>query len=603
MKKFLLSLAVIAASSLALGAQETLTICDGQATESHVPINTLWWDNAATQSQTIFPASLIEDMEGGQITSMKFYLSGTGVQFSGGKCKISLGVTEQTAFSYAVGISDLTVVATDVTAPEVGSTEFEIVFDTPFTYDGGNLVFECQMTEAGTYKTCYFLGESQNTNTAFSRSDTYNFLPKTTFSYTKEVVEYAARVTPESLDFGKVKIGMDGTLNVTLKNRGVNAFTPAVTLAAPYSTTYEAAELAGGESVEIPVKFAPTEVGEFNGTMTIDCGEAGTLEVELNGLGSDEQELTVCDGTNTNAYLPVYGLWVDDADTYSQMIYPAEMLEGLEGATITGIKFYPVGSVAFKNCVLSMSMAETDVTVYERESAVSVPTNLVTELTTTVENLAIAGGETELVFDFDVPFTYNGGNLAIQTDVETKGTYGSTNFYGENQAGYTGWCQWRSSNMIVSFLPKMTVIYKVETPVEEPITVAGTVVDEENNPLEGVSVTLTVNEGRTSYTATTDAEGAYTMDVTPVEGATYDMTFEKEGYVAQTLEGVDLENVPEVVLVKDPNTAISTINASNVASVKYIDAMGRVSDRPFKGVNIVVTTNADGTTTTTKVVK
>ena len=93
------------------------------------------------------------------------------------------------------------------------------------------------------------------------------------------------------------------------------------------------------------------------------------------------------------------------------------------------------------------------------------------------------------------------------------------------------------------------------------------------------------------------------MEVTPVEGATYDMTFSKDGYKTQTLENVDLENVPVVVMEEEGNpTAISVINV-NAASVKYIDAMGRVSDRPFKGVNIVVTRNADGTTTTTKVVK
>ena len=153
----------------------------------------------------------------------------------------------------------------------------------------------------------------------------------------------------------------------------------------------------------------------------------------------------------------------------------------------------------------------------------------------------------------------------------------------------------------------LTVTYTMPSVEPQVVTVAGTVTDVENNPLEGVNVTLTVNapskEEPTSYTATTDAQGAYTMDVTPVEGATYNMAFAKDGYEAQTLEDVDLENVPTVVLVEDNPTAISTINAGNAVSVKYIDAMGRVSDRPFKGVNIVVTTNADGTTTTAKVVK
>ena len=607
MKKFLLSLAVIAAGVMSVSAQQTLTICDGTATNTNVPINTLWWDNAATQSQTIYPAALISDLEGTQITSMKFYLNATGVLFSGGKCQISLGITDKDAFVNAIGITGLTVVAAEVTAPETGSTEMEIVFDAPFTYEGGNLVFECQMTEGGTYKSSSFLGESQTSNTAFSRNTTYNFLPKTTFTYTKEEVDYAAKVSPESLDFGKLNIGMDKVMNVTVKNRGTKAITPAVTLAAPYSTTYEAAALASGETVSIPVKFAPTEIGEFNSTMTIDCGEAGTFEVALSGVGADEHELTVCDDTQTNEYLPFYGFWFDGEGTYSQMIYPAEMLEGLEGATITGIKFYPQGTVACKNGSVSLSIAETDVTTYERESAIAVPSNLVTDLTAVVEALAIAGGEEVVEFTFDQPYTYNGGNLAIQTEVVTKGTYGRTYFYGSNQAGYTGWCEWRSSNAIVSFLPKMTVTYTMPSVEPQVVTVAGTVTDVENNPLEGVNVTLTVNapskEEPTSYTATTDAQGAYTMNVTPVEGATYNMAFAKEGYEDQTLEDVDLENVPTVVLVEDNPTAISTINAGNAVSVKYIDAMGRVSDRPFKGVNIVVTTNADGTTTTAKVVK
>ena len=78
----------LVACTMGLQAQNTLTICDGTATNTSVPINTLWWDNASTQSQTIFPAALLANMEGAQITSMKFYLNATGVQFSGGKCNI-----------------------------------------------------------------------------------------------------------------------------------------------------------------------------------------------------------------------------------------------------------------------------------------------------------------------------------------------------------------------------------------------------------------------------------------------------------------------------------------------------------------------------------
>ena len=41
----------------------------------------------------------------------------------------------------------------------------------------------------------------------------------------------------------------------------------------------------------------------------------------------------------------------------------------------------------------------------------------------------------------------------------------------------------------------------------------------------------------------------------------------------------------------------------NVVGVKYVNAAGVVSDRPFKGVNIVVTEYSDGSRTTVKMIK
>ena len=39
---------------------------------------------------------------------------------------------------------------------------------------------------------------------------------------------------------------------------------------------------------------------------------------------------------------------------------------------------------------------------------------------------------------------------------------------------------------------------------------------------------------------------------------------------------------------EEVSTAIRDLSAAGDGSVRYIDPMGRVSDRPFKGVNIVV---------------
>lgn len=609
MKKFLLSLALVFASALALGAQETetITVGEGTNTSSIVPLNMMYWDSEGTTTQVIYNASLIDDMKGGTITAIKFYVNGSFTKVADAKCQLSMGTTDQNEYASATAITGLTVVSPEIVSPESNVTEVEFVFDTPFVYEDGNLVFECKVTTAAGWKSNNFIGASQDEKVSMSRNSTYNFMPQTTFTYVPATLEdYEAWVSANELNFGKAQLGTEKVMNVTLKNKGANAFTPAITLEAPFSTTYEAVELASKQSVEIPVKFAPTELGEYTGTMTINCGEAGTLNVTLKALCPNEFELTVCDGDSQNQYAPIYGYYCDTQGTFVQMLYPADMLADVVGNKITGIRFYPAGPISVGTPTIELSLKDTEETAFEAASAIAVPDNLITDLTT-VSTITLENGQQGLQFDFDQPYTYDGGNLAVQTLVQTKGVFARTYFYGVNQETNTSYAQWAETggyNQMITFLPKITVIYtENETPVVEPITVTGTVVDEENNPLEDVNVTLTVNESRASYTATTNAEGAYTIDVTPVEGATYDMSFAKEGYLAQTLNDVDLENVPTVVLVEDNPTAISTINAGNVVSVKYIDAMGRISDRPFKGVNIVVTTNADGTTSTTKVVK
>ena len=70
-------------------------------------------------------------------------------------------------------------------------------------------------------------------------------------------------------------------------------------------------------------------------------------------------------------------------------------------------------------------------------------------------------------------------------------------------------------------------------------------------------------------------------------------------------------NTPGYVCVDDfnsPNpgtsTGVNNVNAGKqVATVKYVNIAGVMSDKPFDGVNIVVTTYSDGSKATTKVIK
>ena len=80
----------------------------------------------------------------------------------------------------------------------------------------------------------------------------------------------------------------------------------------------------------------------------------------------------------------------------------------------------------------------------------------------------------------------------------------------------------------------------------------------------------------------------------PFEEITIDTTDPElaVGYILQ------LSDDPVVV------TEVSTVKTNaQVASVKYINVAGMVSDRPFEGINLIETTYTDGTRTVTKVVK
>ena len=106
MKKFLLSLAVIAAGALSLGAQETttLTVADGTNSNNH-PFNMLYWDSENTTTQVIYNATMLDEMMGGTINSVKFYVSGSFTEVVNTITQISIGTTEQNAFESATPIT------------------------------------------------------------------------------------------------------------------------------------------------------------------------------------------------------------------------------------------------------------------------------------------------------------------------------------------------------------------------------------------------------------------------------------------------------------------------------------------------------------------
>ena len=465
----LLSAALIALASFVPSQAETLLINDGTDTNQHSPIDGYDFDVTDLRVQTIYPEAQVAQMAGTFITSMKFYIADEGGNvFNGTQLGVYLGTTTQTGYvSYsATPIEGLTHVG-DVTL-NVGDTEVLVVFDTPFAYDGGNLVVETTKPGEGPGShSMYFYGVANNNNYNVLVKRTWSnytdaFYPKTTFEY--EVLEDLAILSTRDLAFGKIYPEQTAELTFTLKNGGQNAFTPVFgTLEAPFSITPAAAEIAPGETVEYTVTFAPADLGEFTQNLAIDCGAAGQFEVAISGACVEvPAEIVVCDGGNTNNSLPVYGYYYDEA-SHAQMIYPAAELSALAGKKINRVTFHPTAPLQLTGGKLQLSFKAVEVDGFDTY-------DLLTDFNV-VATVVPAVGDTELTFVLEEPYEYEGGNLAIECKAIETGNYVQTAFEGKNMGANVSLYYYGRYNSSAKseFLPKITFGYvKEDAPVVNP---------------------------------------------------------------------------------------------------------------------------------------
>ena len=177
MKKFL-RLLLLAALMVPLGARattDTLTVADGSATSSYLPIYGLWAD-ADQHNQMIYPASMLTEMIGQNIIGLNFTISG------GFSCNAVVSMA-------IVPDSTLSGIITDVTLVQVWSGDatgqMMLEFTNAFAYSGGNLLIDIQ-TEAGSYSSSSCTGISRTGAAYYSYNGSQNsagFLPQATFIY------------------------------------------------------------------------------------------------------------------------------------------------------------------------------------------------------------------------------------------------------------------------------------------------------------------------------------------------------------------------------------------------------------------------------------
>ncbi|MBR5983111.1 MAG: fibronectin type III domain-containing protein, partial [Bacteroidales bacterium] len=171
-----------------------LTVADGTTTNGYVPVYGFYAD-AYLKAEFVIPAAQIEDMTDGEISQMKFYATQASVSWGSANFTVFLKEVESETLSAFSGTENATIVYTG--SLSISDTVMSVTFNTPYTYNGGNLLVGVYNTEEGDYVTSTWKGVNTTGGTAFqgysysslaSISGTQrSFIPKTTFTYTPYV--------------------------------------------------------------------------------------------------------------------------------------------------------------------------------------------------------------------------------------------------------------------------------------------------------------------------------------------------------------------------------------------------------------------------------
>ena len=330
--------------------------------------------------------------------------------------------------------------------------------------------------------------------------------------------------------------------------------------------------------------------------------------VAVMAFAANAATLTVAEGTTTNGHVPMYGLYCDTQGTISQVIYPADMLTDMVGKQITEIKFYASSEISpnLEGCLMNFALK----IVEENEFAASAVYEIAEgDIYGTVSP---AVGETEFVLTLNQPFTYEGGNLLISTEViETSGWKG-TYFYGI-ETGLYGACYQYSTSYSPSvcyreaFLPMTTFTYEdgqVTPPEPTEKTGAPTFNGYTTDGIHAYFVELVETEPSVIYYRV-----QYGHDGEFTEWAEYEdiLSFTEDGWYrveAYAVAPGKLESDPIAYeFVVSPVTGLSELlNGKTVANVRYFNMAGQEMQEA-NGMTIVVTTYTDGTTNSVKVMK
>ncbi len=445
-KKHLLLLLLLAlVAPWAANAQGILTVHDGTTTNSYVPIEGYWTD-AYNKCEIVYPASELNAMASGTITSLKFYSSNSNVSWGNASFQVFLTEVEGTTISTFAGPG--TVVYQGALSVS-SSNEMNVEFTTPYVYNGGNLLIGVYETTTGSFSSCPWYGETVNgasvqghsSSSLASISPTQrNFLPKTTFGYVPAGGIFVAApsnltvtLTPGDGTVASLAWTENGTADqweICLNDNETNLINAYIN---PYPLTSLTPETAYTAKVR---------------AVTADGHSAWSNTITF--TPTNAYNITVNDGTTTDYKVPIYGSWVDNK-SYSQFIIPADDLTTMQWGIINKLTFYGTNTGSHPNwddAQFEVYMTETTETTLSALADWNTMDKVMN-----AAHLQISDGQMLVVLD--APFQYLNGNLMIGIKQTVSGSYSACSWNGVSATG-ASMGGYGNSISQQNFLPKTT---------------------------------------------------------------------------------------------------------------------------------------------------
>jgi hypothetical protein len=188
-------------------------------------------------------------------------------------------------------------------------------------------------------------------------------------------------------------------------------------------------------------------------TASADVNSSRSSAIKFTSGNSNQ--LTVNDGTTTNAFVPIYGYYADYTQR-SEFIIPKESLVSINGCTINAMTFY--ANYTFTSTgAFQVYLKEVEETTFS-----STDFHTIDEATTVYNGTVTVSSTDGMTISFDEDYEYGGDNLLVGFYQAEGGNCSATSlnsFFGVTAEGASISTFSNTTTTQRNFLPKVTITY------------------------------------------------------------------------------------------------------------------------------------------------